>query len=217
MAYFKPAHGLNPDILHLFEQNRLTVTRQVKFDPGSEDSIDMMLSLNGLPLATVELKNHLTGQNVHHAVAQYKGRDHRLKVFQAGVSANAVPAAYTSGSGVLDQRVSLPACLFGDRGEGISDILPSPGSEWSTELRRLRSQVVQLPRPLRLILQGVRLAHLLGLLLDEVHSELHRRAAVAGRLLRTIPETADDPVELSVIEALTWLGALSPGLMQFAS
>jgi hypothetical protein len=122
--------------------------------------------------------------------------------FPGGVSANAVPAAYTSGSGVLDQRVSLPGCLFGDRGEGISDILPSPGSEWATELRRQRSQVAQLPRPFRLILKGARSAHLLGLLLDEVHSELHRRAAVAGHLLHTIPETADDPVELFVIEAL---------------
>jgi type I restriction enzyme, R subunit len=82
VAYFKPAHGLNPEVLKLFEQNRLMVTRQVKFDPGSEDSIDMMLSLNGLPVATAELKNHLTGQNVHHAVAQYKSRDQRLRLFQ---------------------------------------------------------------------------------------------------------------------------------------
>lgn len=82
VAYLKPAHGLNPDVLALYEKNRLIVTRQVKFDPSSEDSVDMLLSLNGLPIATVELKNHLTGQNVRHAIRQYKDRDHRQKLFQ---------------------------------------------------------------------------------------------------------------------------------------
>lgn len=82
LAYFKPAHGLNPDILALYEKNRLIVTRQVKFDPSSEESVDMLLSLNGLPIATVELKNHLTGQNVRHAIRQYKDRDRRQKLFQ---------------------------------------------------------------------------------------------------------------------------------------
>ncbi|HZZ84318.1 MAG TPA: type I restriction endonuclease [Anaeromyxobacteraceae bacterium] len=83
VASFKPSHGLNPDLVMHYGKNRLTVTRQVKFDPASEKSLDMVLSLNGLPIATVELKNPLTGQNVNHAIEQYKSdRDPRLPLFQ---------------------------------------------------------------------------------------------------------------------------------------
>ena len=52
-AYFKPAHGLNPDILAKYAQNRLVVTRQVHFAPvddkDQDKSLDLMMSLNGLP------------------------------------------------------------------------------------------------------------------------------------------------------------------------
>ena len=81
-AYFRPAHGLNPDILASYAQNRLVVTRQVRFIPDGDESIDLLLSLNGLPIATAELKTPLTGQTVEHAVAQYKQRDPRQKVFE---------------------------------------------------------------------------------------------------------------------------------------
>lgn len=83
LAFFPPTHGLNPDLLALAEKNRLVVTRQAKFNPGSEQSVDMLLSLNGLPVATAELKNPLTGQNVQHAIEQYKNdRDQKLPLFQ---------------------------------------------------------------------------------------------------------------------------------------
>jgi type I restriction enzyme R subunit len=82
VAYFKPAHDLNPDVLRNYTRNRLIVTRQVKFDPDSEVSADTILSINGLPVVTVELKNPLTGQNVEHAVTQYKERDAKLPLFR---------------------------------------------------------------------------------------------------------------------------------------
>lgn len=83
LAFFPPTHGLNPDLGAKAEKNRLVVTRQVKFDPASEKSVDMLLSLNGLPIATVELKNPLTAQNVQHAIEQYKNdRDPKLPLFQ---------------------------------------------------------------------------------------------------------------------------------------
>ncbi|RLC26771.1 MAG: type I restriction endonuclease subunit R, partial [Deltaproteobacteria bacterium] len=71
MAYFKPASKLNPETIALYNKNRLTVTRQVKYSLKNENSIDMLLSLNGLPVATVELKNQFTGQNVVNAKWQY--------------------------------------------------------------------------------------------------------------------------------------------------
>jgi len=82
VATFRPAHGLNPDVLARYGQNRLTLTRQVKFAVGEEKSIDMLLSVNGLPVATVELKNPLTSQTVEHAVAQYRNRDPKHRLFQ---------------------------------------------------------------------------------------------------------------------------------------
>jgi type I restriction enzyme R subunit len=81
-AYFKPAHGMNPDILARYAKNRLVVTRQVKFAPDEDKSLDMVLFLNGFPIATVELKNPLTQQTVQNAIAQYRERDSRHALFQ---------------------------------------------------------------------------------------------------------------------------------------
>jgi type I restriction enzyme R subunit len=82
LGYFKPAHGANPDVLKLFTQNCLTVTRQVPCHPGDNRTLDMVLSVNGLPVATIELKNAGTGQNWRHAVRQYQNdRDPRAPLF----------------------------------------------------------------------------------------------------------------------------------------
>lgn len=83
LAYFPPTHGMNPDLIAKANKNRLLITRQVHFDPASEKSVDVLLSLNGLPIATLELKNPLTGQNINHAIEQYKNdRDSRVPLFQ---------------------------------------------------------------------------------------------------------------------------------------
>jgi type I restriction enzyme, R subunit len=83
LAYFKPASRLNPETQKQYDKNILTVTRQVHYSTKDESSIDMLLSLNGLPIATVELKNPFTGQNVEHAKRQYKrDRDEHELLFQ---------------------------------------------------------------------------------------------------------------------------------------
>jgi len=81
LAYFAPASGLNPETAKLYKANRLTVTRQVHFSLQHEQSIDILLSLNGLPVATAELKNAFTGQTVRDAIGQYRDRDHREPIF----------------------------------------------------------------------------------------------------------------------------------------
>lgn len=82
LAYFKPAHGANSEVLELYEMNRLTVTRQVSCHPGDNRTLDMLLAVNGLPVATIELKNPGTGQTWRHAVRQYKmDRDPRAPLF----------------------------------------------------------------------------------------------------------------------------------------
>lgn len=82
MAIFKPAHGLNPDILAKYELNKLQVIQQALCHPGKGDKLDLLLVLNGIPVATAELKNEMTGQNVQHAVSQYKSdRDPKAPLF----------------------------------------------------------------------------------------------------------------------------------------
>jgi type I restriction enzyme R subunit len=83
LAYFKPAHGLNYDIIDLFNKNRLNVTRQVPCHPGEHDTVDLVFAVNGLPVATCELKNPNTGQTWRNAERQYKeSRDPRAPLFK---------------------------------------------------------------------------------------------------------------------------------------
>lgn len=72
LAYLRPAHALTPELLERFESNRLTVTRQLPYDAASTKTVDLGLFVNGIPVATAELKNQLTGQTVEHAIAQYR-------------------------------------------------------------------------------------------------------------------------------------------------
>ena len=73
VAQFKPAFGLNPKVAADYDANIVKVTRQVHFDPqASMDSLDLVLSINGIPVATAELKNPMTGQGVKKAMRQYR-------------------------------------------------------------------------------------------------------------------------------------------------
>ena len=71
-AYFAPASGMNPDTEHLYAANRLTITRQLRYSARHENTIDVVLGLNGIPVATAELKNPMTGQTWRDAVRQYR-------------------------------------------------------------------------------------------------------------------------------------------------
>lgn len=83
LAYFKPVSKLNPETQKLYDKNILSVYRQVHYSAKDESSIDMVLSVNGLPVATIELKNLFTGQDVNDAKRQYKyNRDERELLFQ---------------------------------------------------------------------------------------------------------------------------------------
>jgi type I restriction enzyme R subunit len=78
LAFFKAAHGLNTELEARYEANRLGLTRQLHFSPKSESSLDVTLSVNGIPVATLELKNSFTGQTAEDAMRQYrKDRDPR--------------------------------------------------------------------------------------------------------------------------------------------
>ena len=83
VAFFKAAHRLNPELEERYIANRVGITRQLHYSSRSDKSIDVTLSLNGIPIATAELKNPLTGQRVDDAMRQYReDRDPRESIFE---------------------------------------------------------------------------------------------------------------------------------------
>ena len=85
LFYGTPSAG-NVQAQERFEQNRFTVTRQLRYSRDeAQRALDIGLFINGLPVFTFELKNTLTKQTVHDAVWQYrKDRNPREKLFEFG-------------------------------------------------------------------------------------------------------------------------------------
>ncbi len=71
LVYFKPSHNKTPEHKEGYLKNKFTVIRQLKYSKKNENSIDLVLFVNGLPIVTMELKNALTGQHLQHAIKQY--------------------------------------------------------------------------------------------------------------------------------------------------
>ena len=85
LAYFRPASGLNEELQRLHAANLFAVVRQLRFSEQSEQSLDIVLFLNGIPIFTAELKNPLNGQDVEDAIRQYRtDRDPREPLFAYG-------------------------------------------------------------------------------------------------------------------------------------
>ncbi len=83
VAFFKPANDLNPDTMAKYQANRLTISRQVPCHPNHGHTVDLLLALNGIPVATCELKNPMTGQSWEDAVRQYReDRDPNAPLFK---------------------------------------------------------------------------------------------------------------------------------------
>ena len=85
LAYFRPASGLNEQLQRLHAANLFAVVRQLRFSEQSEESLDLALFLNGIPIFTAELKNPLNGQDVQDAIQQYRhNRDPREPLLSYG-------------------------------------------------------------------------------------------------------------------------------------
>lgn len=86
LLYRLPYNDLNPEVAVNFAANIFSVTRQVHYSESDTfKSVDMVLFVNGLAIATLELKNPWTGQNVHNAIKQYRtDRDPREPLFEFG-------------------------------------------------------------------------------------------------------------------------------------
>jgi type I restriction enzyme R subunit len=71
LCQFKPSHGLNPELLERYAKVRLRVMRQVHYSVSNQNSIDLVFFVNGIPVATAELKTDFT-QSVENAKNQYR-------------------------------------------------------------------------------------------------------------------------------------------------
>lgn len=135
VAYFKPSFVESDEILADYRRNRLTVVRELAYATKQADRgnrLDLALFLNGIPVATAELKNPLTGSGVEHAKEQYRTeRDPTELIFSRRVIANfALTRTWSS---------SPPSCAAS-----------RPGSCRSTPVRRARvgraARVTRRPR-----------------------------------------------------------------------
>jgi len=72
LAYFRPEHSLTEELDKLYAANRVTVVRQLAYSAKHHNTLDLALFVNGIPVATAELKNKLTQQTVEDAKKQYR-------------------------------------------------------------------------------------------------------------------------------------------------
>ncbi|GAA4414546.1 type I restriction endonuclease subunit R [Nibrella viscosa] len=86
LMFVPPLASSSEEVKRDFERNEFSVTRQVHFSKANpHESVDMVVFINGLSVATLELKNHWTGQTARvHGIEQYKKRDFTQPLFQFG-------------------------------------------------------------------------------------------------------------------------------------
>jgi type I restriction enzyme R subunit len=85
LAYFRPASGLNEEVQRLHAANLFSLVRQLRYSEKIDNSLDLVLFLNGIPILTAELKNPLSGQTVKDAIEQYRAdRDPREPLLAYG-------------------------------------------------------------------------------------------------------------------------------------
>ena len=112
LAQFKPALAINPDILERYAANRLRVVRQVRYSVHNEKCIDLVLFLNGLPVATVELKTDFT-QSVGDAIDQYRLDRHPHPKGQAAEPLLSFPGGALVHFAVSNREVHMVTKLAG--------------------------------------------------------------------------------------------------------
>jgi type I restriction enzyme R subunit len=137
LAQFKPALAINPEIQARYFQNRLRVVRQVRYSLHNENCIDLVLFLNGIPIATAELKTDFT-QSVKDAIDQYRfDRDPKPKgkapePLLSWPNGALVHFAVSNSDVSMVTRLAGPATQFlpfnkGDNGAAGNPVNPSGG------------------------------------------------------------------------------------------
>ncbi|MBK5204573.1 MAG: type I restriction endonuclease subunit R [Polaromonas sp.] len=137
LAQFKPALAINADILARYSANRLRVVRQVRYSLHNENNIDLVLFLNGLPVATSELKTDFT-QCIGDAIDQYRFDRHPRPKGQTAEPLLSFPAgalvhfAVSNSEVAMVTRLDGPATVFlpfnlGNEGAAGNPVNPAGG------------------------------------------------------------------------------------------
>ncbi|HLG54370.1 MAG TPA: type I restriction endonuclease [Vicinamibacterales bacterium] len=112
LAEFKPAFSINPDILARYKANRLRVVRQVRYSQHNENCLDLVLFVNGVPVATVELKTDFT-QSIDDAIDQYRFDRHPRPKGQAPEPLLSFPSGALVHFAVSNSEVHMTTRLEG--------------------------------------------------------------------------------------------------------
>lgn len=112
LAQFKPALAMNADLQARYKANRLRVVRQVRYSLANENCIDLVLFLNGIPVATAELKTDFT-QGIQDAVDQYRFDRHPTPKGKAPEPLLSFPGGALVHFAVSDSEVMMTTRLVG--------------------------------------------------------------------------------------------------------
>jgi type I restriction enzyme, R subunit len=112
LGQFRPAMAMNPDIVARYAGNRLRVVRQVRYSSANENCLDLVLFLNGLPVATAELKTDFT-QSIDDAVDQYRYDRHPRPKGQASEPLLSFPSGALVHFAVSNSEVHMTTVLAG--------------------------------------------------------------------------------------------------------
>ena len=82
VAYFKPESGLNETAVDHYRKNVCRCIRQFHFAATGNQTVDIVLDVNGIPVVGIELKDQFTGQDVEDAMRQWSHRDQREACFR---------------------------------------------------------------------------------------------------------------------------------------
>jgi len=135
MCQFRPSDNRNPKTISDYSKVRLRVMRQVHYSQKNEKSIDLVMFINGLPVATVELKTDFT-QNVQDAIDQYKvDRDPKGEVLLSFGSRALVHFAVSNSEVFMTTKLQGKSTEFlpfnkGDGGKASNPVNPD-GSKTS--------------------------------------------------------------------------------------
>lgn len=144
LAFFEPPTSVNSLLTKRYQSNILSVTRQLAYEPHGGKELDMVLFVNGIPTATVELKNPLSGQSVHHAIAQYKkDRDPKAVIFakRALVHFAVDPHMVFLSTKLQGQATRFLPFNLGTNGPGVDGGSGNPGNPEGYETSYLWRQV----------------------------------------------------------------------------
>ena len=137
LVYFQPKSGLNPEHSERYKKNLFSLVRQYHFSRDNEQSIDVVLHLNGIPIITIELKNHFTKQTVADAKKQYNNRNHKEIIFQ--FKRCLVHFAVDNDQVFMSTRLSKKSKWF-PYNKGIQNPIPASGHRveyfWDEILRK---------------------------------------------------------------------------------